>query len=76
MSAGTPIGSSLCYFEKAWLSNCPIKFKPIPYYRYVDDTFITFKDESDMDLFLQTSIVNMPILSSLVRLNLKSAYFF
>ena len=29
----------LCHFEKEWLDNCPIHFKPMIYKIYVDDTF-------------------------------------
>ena len=54
---GSPLGPSLAniflsYHERKWLSNCPELFKPIHYYRYVDDTFIIFKDNSHIPLFL------------------------
>ena len=38
--------------EKRWLQDCPAEFKPILYRRYVDDTFLLFKCNSHVDLFL------------------------
>ena len=40
------------FYEKKWLDNCPIDFKPLYYRRYVDDTFLIFKHQSHVDLFL------------------------
>lgn len=42
----------LCYHEKKWLDECPILFKPVIYKRYVDDTFLVFKDKDHINLFL------------------------
>ena len=42
----------LCYFEEKWLSHCPVQFKPFLYRRYVDDTFLLFKDSDHINLFL------------------------
>ena len=36
----------LSYHEEKWLDNCPLEFKPIMYRRYVDDTFLLFRDSS------------------------------
>ena len=33
----------LCFYDKKWLEQCPDKFKPIYYRRYVDDSFVLFK---------------------------------
>lgn len=57
VAMGSPLGPSmalgfLCYHEKQWLKNCPSEFKPIMYKRYVDDTFILFKKEEDVEIFL------------------------
>ena len=30
----------MCHYEKEWLDNCPILFKPTIYKRYVDDIFV------------------------------------
>ena len=30
----------VCHFEKQWMFDCPIGYKPISYKRYVDDTFL------------------------------------
>ena len=57
VAMGSPCGPTLanaflCYYEKIWLENCPESFKPISYRRYVDDTFLTFRDTSHVDQFL------------------------
>ena len=54
---GLPLGPTLanifmCNFENTWLSACPLEFKPVIYKRYVDDTFILFRDPSHAPLFL------------------------
>ena len=54
---GLPLGPTLanifiCCKEKLWLDSCPELFKPILYKRYVDDTFLLFKDVSHTHLFL------------------------
>ena len=54
---GLPLGPTLanvfmCNFENTWLSTCPLEFKPVIYKRYVDDTFILFRDPSHAPLFL------------------------
>ena len=41
----------LCYHEKKWLSECPIEYKPLFYRRYVDDTFMIFKEKEHIDEF-------------------------
>ena len=45
---GSPLGPSLanaflCHYETKWLNDCPEKFKPVLYKRYVDDLFVLFK---------------------------------
>ena len=40
------------YWEKIWLESCPKEFKPIYYKRYVDDTFLLFKEQNHVSLFL------------------------
>ena len=42
----------LCYMEKQWLSDCPSHFKPVLYKRYVDDTFLLFRDRQHSVQFL------------------------
>ena len=54
---GSPVGPSyanifLCHFENIWLDSCPPRFKPIFYRRYIDDTFLLFKEESHVQEFL------------------------
>ena len=42
----------LSYYEKIWINDCPHEFKPTFYTRYVDDTFVLFRDPSHVTLFL------------------------
>ena len=42
----------LCFWETIWLNNCPKEFKPLFYRRYVDDTFLIFKDPQHIQKFL------------------------
>lgn len=55
---GNPLGPTLantflCHHEKYWLQNCPDDFKPIMYKRYIDDTFVLFKEKEHVTLFLE-----------------------
>ena len=57
LAMGSPIAPTLaniflCYNEKQWLDECPIQFKPVLYRRYMDDSFLLFKDPNHIDLFL------------------------
>ena len=57
VAMGSPLGPTLanvfmCHMEKKWLSQCPEDFKPVMYKRYVDDTFLLFKSDSHVNLFL------------------------
>ena len=57
VAMGSPCGPTLaniflCHYEKIWLEECPTEFKPILYKRYVDDTFLLFKNVRHVDLFL------------------------
>ena len=58
---GVAMGSSLGpvyadvfmgFNECIWLSECPVDFKPLFYRRYVDDTFLVFRDYSHIQSFL------------------------
>ena len=58
---GVIVGSSLgptlanaflCHYEKEWLDNCPIHFKPVIYQRYVDDIFVLFSSKEHFQLFV------------------------
>ena len=42
----------MCFHEQNWLEQCPTKFAPIYYKRYIDDTFVLFKDKAHVHLFL------------------------
>ena len=57
VAMGSPCGPTLanaflCYCEERWLGDCPAEFKPFLYRRYVDDTFLLFKDSDHVDQFL------------------------
>ena len=41
----------LCHHENKLLDDCPCKFKPIMYKRYIDDTFLLFKGKEHMNAF-------------------------
>ena len=54
---GLPFGTTfvnifMCFKETVWLSDCPLSFQPIFYWRHVDDVFFLFMDRSDLLLFL------------------------
>ena len=42
----------MSHHEKKFLNNCPAEFSPVFYRRYVDDTFVLFRDQSHANLFL------------------------
>ena len=57
VAMGSPCGPTLaniflCHFEKIWLDDCPVEYRPAVYKRYVDDTFLLFKDFAQIDQFL------------------------
>ena len=57
VSMGSPLGptlanSFLCHHEQLWLDRCPLEFKPLYYKRFVDDTFILFREQSHSNKFL------------------------
>ena len=57
VAMGSPSGPTLanlflCHHETKWLTNCPLEFKPALYRRYIDDTFLLFKDASHIDKLL------------------------
>ena len=57
VAMGSPLGPTLAnvfmsHMEKKWLQTCPDNFKPVLYKRYVDDTFLIFKSDAHVDLFL------------------------
>ena len=56
VAMGSPLGpflanAFLSYYEKNWLNNCPHRFKPVFYRRYVDDIFLLFKSNDHLKYF-------------------------
>jgi hypothetical protein len=57
MAMGSPLGPYfanrlMSYLEKLFLEKCPASFKPILYKRYMDDTFVLFKNKDQSSKFL------------------------
>ena len=53
---GSPLGPSvantfLAYYEQIWLNDCPDKFKPVYYKRYVDNIFVLFRSPHHLEKF-------------------------
>ena len=42
----------LCHHETNWLDQCPLKFRPVLYKRFADDTFLLFRDKSHIAPFV------------------------
>ena len=58
VAMGSPLGPSLanaflCHHETKWLNDCPEKFKPEFYKRYVDDIFVLFKRPDHIKPFVE-----------------------
>ena len=56
VAMGSPLGphfanSFMNYHEKIWLEECPFEFKPKFYRRYVDDIFVLFENEKQLEKF-------------------------
>ena len=54
---GSPLGPTLanaflCHYEKEWLDDCPIHFKPIIYKKFVDDDFVLFSSKEHLQPFV------------------------
>ena len=41
----------LCHYEDIWLRNCSLEFKPSYYKSYVDDIFVLFESEIQVESF-------------------------
>ena len=58
MAMGSPLGPTfanifMCFLEELFLDQCPHHFKPLFYRRYVDNTFVLFRDKSHANMFLE-----------------------
>ena len=61
---GSSLGLSLantflCHHEKKWLNDCPKKFKPEFYKRYVDDISVLFKRPEHVKPFVDYMNINI-----------------
>ena len=57
VAMGLPLGPTLAnaflsHYEKIWLKDCPLEFKPVVYRRYVDDIFVLFKSQEHLPSFV------------------------
>ena len=57
VAMGSPLGPHfanifMSFLKQNWWKNCPHKFKPVFYRRYVDDCFLFFKSLDHVPLFL------------------------
>ena len=57
MAMGSPLGPTfanifMSSLEESLLEECPLRFHPLYYNRYVDDTFALFRNEYDAECFL------------------------
>ena len=67
VAMGSPLGPTLAnifmsHYERLWLRDCPAEFKPLHYFRYVDDTFVLFRSRDHIAKFheyLDSQHVNM-----------------
>ena len=58
IAMGSPLGPTLanvflCHWEEIWLKKCSIKFKPVFYKRYMDDTFLLFSSMENIKQFFR-----------------------
>ena len=56
VAMGSPLGPTLaniflCHYEDIWLRNCSLECKPSYYKRYVDNIFVIFESETQVELF-------------------------
>ena len=50
--ASPPLANAfLCHHETTWISDCPIEYRPVFYKRYVDDTFLLFRNHAHVESF-------------------------
>ena len=78
VAMGSPLGPKfanifLCYYEEQWLSKCPVDIRPTFYRRYVDDIFLLFNNQEQVERFkayMNTRHPNMKFTSELESDNL------
>ena len=52
-ASGQMDNAFLCHHEANWIEECPLSFKPVLYQRFADDTFLLFRHESHVRLFVE-----------------------
>ena len=45
-----------CHHEETWLQECPSVFKPVIYHRYIDDTFLLYRDKLHAEILFDYMI--------------------
>ena len=58
LGMGIPLGPTfanifMCHHETTWMDECPLSFKPAYYFRYLDDTFLLFRDKNQCNSFFK-----------------------
>ena len=62
--------------KQKWLESCPTSFKPVSYYRYIDDTFAIISDEAHVDEFLDFLNVQHPKITFTAQIEIDHALDF
>ena len=58
LGMGIPIGPTfanifMCHHESNWIDECPLAFRPLHYFRYLDDTFLLFQSKKQCTEFYE-----------------------
>ena len=66
----------LSFHKRSWLNNCPPQFDPLYYQCYFDDCFFYLILQIISFYFLISSIIDIPILNLLLKLNPPNCFLF
>ena len=58
LGMGNPLSSTfanafMCHHETTWMNECPPSFKPVHYFRYIDDTLLLFHNKDQCMKFFE-----------------------
>ena len=72
VAMGSPLGPSLanallCHHETKWLNDCPDKFKPVFYKRYIDSLFTNVPLEETINFVLMSYLKVIVIFMVLIK---------